>query len=198
MTKDVLQTIRELPSASIFGIYNPKKKKVLVTFSLNTTKGVAAMMSDLKDGSYKDNEMCQDYDDLQLIVLETIEHTSNSVDIKSIFRLHMFYWQNHIESIGLTHYGKRYNYINYKSRLSHGVNYSGKPVVYVNLVTNRNNSFVVGVFKNISDAKQFAKGYLDTQKEEVGYIYPVYARNNLTKEFLIEERMQLKNVFNVR
>lgn len=193
----LIGNIRDLPRSAVFALYNPKKKKVYVTLARNFIKRLAAVTNELRDGSFKLDEMCQDYDDLELIVLET-SNSMDTAETQKVFKLHMFYWQNYVEKLGLTHYGKKYTYVRYKPRLTHGINYSGIPVVFVNLISTRNDSFIVGVFENYFDGKNFSDEYLSKQQNDHGYIYPVYACNDTTKEFLKEDGKRLDNVFKVR
>ena len=190
----VLETMRGLPKSCIFAFYNPTKKKVYLSYARNSIKRIASIMSDLRDGTFSNTEMCEDYLELELIVLETSSN-KNSLDSQAVFRLHMDYWQNYVEKLGLSYYGKRSVYVQYKPRLTHGFDYEGKKVVFVNLVTKRNDSFIVGVFNKTPDAKEFVSTYLDSQGS---YILPVYSYNDLTKGFMKFERSRLVSRMNVR
>lgn len=190
---DVLTILRDAPKSAVFALYNPKKKKVFVTLARNYLKRISTLVTELNDGSFKDNEMCQDFQDLKLILLETSNHPNTAAN-QERFRLQMHYWQEYVEKLGLSHYGKRHIYVKYKPRITTGLNYEGDQVVFVTLVSKRNDKTTIGVFDNAFDAQEFKKEYLDTQS----YIYPVYALNDLTRRYCMHEMLRLSSTFKIR
>jgi len=190
---NIIKEISNLPKASVFGLYNRKKNKVFLCLGKDTTKRLCSLVTELKYNSHRISELCNDLDDLELIILETSTDPNLDNSYKR-FKLHMNYWYDYIETSGITLYGTRYNYIEYKPRITYGLNYNGESVVMIDLVTRRNDSFTVGLFSNYFDAEEFKKQYFDNQK----YVYPVFANNDLTKNYMEYKNGLIENVIRVR
>lgn len=182
MVKDLLG----LPEGCTFALYNPKKKKVQLFVCKNALIRIPQIINDLRNNEHSIRELCEDVRDLELIILET----SNDY---GMLRLHMQYWYDYVKNIGLETY-KRHTYLKYKSRVNVGYDYDGVQRVFVELVNRRNESFVVGVFEKMNEAKEFQKQYFDTQK----YVFPVYANNSLTKNYSEHRDNEIQSVFKVR
>ncbi len=178
-----VSTLTSLPKTSVFALFNPKKNKVHIMYAKNTPIKLIKFIDELKYNKHRNKELCEDVDDLELIILETYEDDF-------ICRMHMNYWYDYVvNKEGLELYGNRHNYLQYKLRKSVSVynydylNKTHVDRVFVEFVNGRNSSFVVGVFDNMSEADAFLETY-----DNVGdFKYPSYAFNKLTKEFLLKE-----------
>lgn len=184
MVKELLK----LPNVGcIYALYNQKRKKTqLFLANSNALLSIPRTISNLRNNDHKSKELCSDINDLELIVLETHEDTS-------YLRLRMQYWYDYVEDLGLETYTKRI-YLQYKSRINVDFDYTGEKRVLVELVNKRNESFVVGVFDKMYEAKEFQEAYFGRSK----YVYPIYANNVLTREYIQTRDKQLDRVFKVR
>ena len=183
---NLVNELHKLPEGCIFALFNPDRAKAQLFLCKNGLLRIQQIINDLRNNEHSCKELCNDLNNLQLTILET----NNDQDI---LRLHMQYWFDYIESVGLTPY-KKHTYLKYKARITVGYDYDAKKRVFVELVNRRNESFVVGVFKKMYEAKEFKDQYFDTQK----YVFPVYANNDLTKKFSEQRDNELEEVFRVR
>jgi len=167
-----LTDLAKLPYISVFCLYNPKKNKVYLAHTNNMLLRFAKLIDELRQHHHSNKELCEDIDDLELVILETyhdIEHA----------RLHMSYWKNYVTNVeGMELYNNN-NYLTYRTRIYEDV-YNER--IYVELVNARNQSFVIGVFDHMIEAKEF-KASLDKSE----FIYPYYATNELTKKYLQDD-----------
>ena len=174
-----LSNLSNLPNNSVFALHNPKKNKVHLMYAKNTLVRLARFIDELRNRENSLTELCDDLDDLELVILETYS-------TESVCKLMMNYWYDYVtEEEGMELYTKR-NYLSYKARieyLSFSYDYLNKnnvDLVYVQLVNSRGKGMIVGVFKSIPEAEEFKKNYLDIQR----HITPVYATNDLTKNYI--------------
>ena len=187
MLETIIADLVELPDACIFVLYNQDKGKAHLALCKNGLLRIPRLINELRKNEHKIKELCEDLGELQLKVLETHE------DYETL-RLHMNFWYNYIEDLGLETYSKRRTYIKYKSRINIGYDYNGDRRVFVELVNRRNESFVVGVFEKMFEGRDFKKQYFDSKD----YVYPVYANNELTKNYVERKSLELTSVFKVR
>ena len=185
-----LSVLTTLPKTSVFALFNPKKNKVHLMYAKNTMVKLVKFLDELKYNKHRNKELCEDVDDLELIILETYSDDS-------ICRMHMNYWYDYIlNEEGLELYGNRRNYLQYKLRTSVSafeydyLNKSNVDRVYVEFINSRNEGFVVGVFDNVPEATQFSEFVSNNQE----YLFTVYASNRLTREFLSKERSREKKL----
>lgn len=184
---NIIQEMKKLPKASIMALYNPKKGLVHLLLCRDGLKSVTRTLSEIREGTYRFKELIEDQDDLELIVLEELNDYST-------LRLHMNYWFQYIKKLGLNLYTKKHNYLQYKARINVSLDLEGDNVVFVELVNRRNEAYVVGVFKNMADAKAFKSFYFDNQR----YVYPVYSTNLETQKYIRKDSEQLNKIFKIR
>jgi len=183
---EIVKQLRELPEGCTFALYNPIRKKSQLFICKNGLIRIPRIINDLRTNEHTNKELCRDLEDLELIILET----SNDY---SLLRLHVQYWYDYMKDIGLETYSK-HTYLKYKARVNVGYDFNGEQKVFVELVNRRNESFIVGVFDNMYDAKTFKVDYFDSMK----YVYPVYANNESTKKYSERTNSELSSVFKVR
>ena len=179
--------MKDLPRASIVALYNPKKKKVHLLLCRDCLRSMSRTLSEIRNKTYKLKDIIEDQDDLELIVLEELSDYDT-------LRLHMNYWYDYIKTIGLELYTKKHNYLQYKARINVSLDFEGDNVVFVELVNRRNEAYIVGVFRNMNEAKEFKSEYFDNQK----YVYPVYAINEDTQKYIRKDSAQLDKIFKIR
>ena len=183
---NIVKELANLPESCIFSLFNRNKMKGQIFLCKNGLLRIPQIINDLRTNQHSIKELCQDISSLELIILET--HPDYE-----LLRLHMQYWGDYLEESGITPY-KKHTYLRYKARISVGYDYDAKRRVFVEMVNRRNESFVVGVFHKMHEAKEFKHEYFDTQK----YVYPVYASNNLTKNYSERRDEELESIFQVR
>lgn len=177
---DVFQSLLETPRSGIVAIYNRKKHKAQLVIAKNLASHLATIATEIRDGIYPNREIMEDRNNLEMIVLETLNGSSPEEDYETL-KLHMHYWYMYCNDLGMSFYSKRL-YVMYKARTRVDIDLKGTMKVFVDLVSRNNKSFVVGVFDKMDEAKEFVKTYF----KEDEYIYPVYANNHHTKEYLEE------------
>jgi hypothetical protein len=182
MVRDLLS----LPEGCTFALFNQKRKKAQLFICKNGLIRIPQIINTLRNNEHSSKELCSDLQDLELVILET----NNDI---SILRLHMQYWKDYLKDLELETYNK-INCLIYKSRVTTGYDYTGELRILVELVNRRNESFVVGVFEKMYEAKEFQKKYFDTRN----YVYPVYANNEHTREYVLTRDSQLESIFKVR
>lgn len=182
------QKLVSQPRSAIFALYNRKENRVYLTLAKNYLKHIATIATDLQDGTFKHRKMQEEKDNLELIVLETLPPYEYET-----LKMHMHYWYLHCKDLGMKFYTKKCHVI-YRANTSIGLDYDGNTVIFVNLVTRRNDKIVVGVFEKMHEAEKYIEDYLETSY----IVYPVYATNELTKRYIEHERLRLDKLFQVR
>lgn len=184
------QELVTAPKTAVFCLYNRKKNKAFLTLGKDYLKRLTQIVTELKDGSFRIKEMNSDINDLEIIILETC----NDDSAYQLFRMQMDYWYDYISNLGIGLYGRRHTFLKYRPRLNMGIDFSGRNVIFVELVNKRYEAEVVGVFDSLEEAENFKQHYFLDQK----YVYPIYSTNNLSKEYFLEKQQQLDSLFRVR
>ena len=180
-----IKDLSDLPKISVFALFNPKKNKVHLMYAKNTLIKLAKFIDELKYNKNRNKELCDDVEDLEVIILETY------VD-ESICRMHMNYWYDYVTKVEQLELYSRYNYLVYKPRITvsaYEYDYLNKNQVdrvYVEFINARNEGTVVGVFNNIIEAEEFKASCIDTQE----HLFSVYACNELTKEYVQKKELK--------
>lgn len=184
---NLFQTLLNQPRSAIFALYNRKTNRVHLTLAKNFVKHLSTISMGMQDGTFKHKQMVRDKDDLEVVVLETLPpHELETL------RIHMHYWYLYCRDLGMKFYTKKCHII-FRPRTRIGLDYNGNTVVFVELVTRRNNAEVVAVFEKMYEAEEYIRDYLVGE-----FIVPVYATNELTKSYVTESNNELSKLFKVR
>lgn len=130
-------------------------------------------MEELEQGKYFNKEMVQDFNDLDIVILESVYDGYNA-------REHMEYWKQYFLDSGYTMYGK-INYNKYHTKLT----VIGIDKVLVEIVhQRRDKKEVVGIFDCKQDAVEFIRDYYSPDTNI--HMFKVYANNKATREWIQE------------
>lgn len=188
----MIKEMSNLSKCSIFVLYNRKKNKALMCLAKDQLKRLSQIISELKNRNFRIKEMYSDIEDLEIITLEDCQTDLVYED----FKLHMSYWYDYLERIGIDLYSNRHTYIEYKARCSEGINELGESVIQVELVTKRNKTTLVGVFRNTIEAEDFISQYYNNRVNP--YNYPVYSCNEMTTRYFRYLERDILNMFKLR
>lgn len=157
----------ELAQPGVFALVHYRTKAMYIGYSNNMLVSISDHLSKAKTGTHECKELNKMFKNLRLYVIEY----SNSPKVRAA------YWYKQYSSLGITLYNQRVP-VNYKARIEVGSDY----LVYVKIVTNRNDALVLGVFTTMAEAKQF---YDIVASQE--QIVPIYATNELTRKYVEEQ-----------
>jgi hypothetical protein len=171
--KSFTDLLFKAPANAVYAFVNEKDKRIYITYCTSFLSSVDRTIQLIERSKNSNRLLYDDRNKLDLIVLAT-----DLVD-KNSMRLMTSYWSNHYRNIGYSLY-RKYNHIEYKIRTVINKSYQ----IEVQLVTRNNATLVVGVFSKAEEANEFTNECLVKQGS---CILPVYALNQLTKEYFIKQ-----------
>lgn len=163
--------IKDIPEAGLWAFINNYTKKVWISYSDHILGSIARNVRDLNDGSHETKDLQKDNKGLKIVIIEECRDREHQL-------LFMEYYYNKYRNKGYTHYRKL-----------HGLQYTPAVVVERNLLVHvylknkKNVKKLVGVFDNIDDANIFVSYAF----KKMSVVFPVYARNELTRKAVIEQ-----------
>lgn len=158
-----------VPPHGMWALISNSAKKIYISYNSDMLLAIAQHIKLLNRREHPIKAMLKNKKSLKLIILDTAkldEHTA---------KLHLNYWIDKYKKMGYKSY--RNPLLTYK------VTYDvmGDKLV-VQLVTSRSRKIVVGVFRDLFKAYEF----IETYYEGKDVIFPVYANNKLTREYMKE------------
>jgi hypothetical protein len=165
LTANALSELREFVGAGVYALENWIDGKVDVRHSTNCLEAVVRHYTQLQQGTHPCKEMLKDWGRLHFVMLEKIEDLQYRMMAQS-------YYLNRYQEQG-------YKFYRFRPALTYRVKIDIEDFYAVVRLKNSNHdSFVVGVFKNMSDAETFVATYYAKKLP-----FPVYACNEDTKRF---------------
>ncbi len=167
--------LRAIPECGVWALINHRTKKLVLFVADDILGAIARNVRLIKDGEHDVKDLHRDVRSLNVEVLSVVKDKEHQL-------LHMEHFYNIYRNRGYTSYRK-----------VKGLQYSPRVVVerdklgghelyaYVYLVNRHNDKKVMGVFKNVDDANIFVSYAF---KRSV-VVYPVYARNELTRKYVM-------------
>lgn len=156
----------ELGQSGVFALVHYRTKAMYIGYSNDILISVSHHLAKARAGQHECKALNKQYKNLRLYVLEY----SNDPKIRCS------YWYNYYSNLGYHLYNRR-SPVKYKLRIEIGSNY----LVYVKIVTSRNDSQVIGVFSTLDEATEFYNFVL-TQEQ----LRPILADNELTRKYVEE------------
>lgn len=160
----------KLPRGGIFIFLNYKKRTVYISFSKNLVWSLAKNVKEIQDRVHVCNALNTDIRDLEFMIIETLNYHDTLLDIHSKMNDYIQYYRNK-------------DYVIKHSRILQPrfVTQIGEDLkVYCKLKGQGIKEYIVGVFNNLEESKEFQEIYRNMK-----IIYPVYAINDLTREYCI-------------
>ena len=164
----------ELSRPGIYVLVNNRHKRVAVAHTNDLLRSIASIVTSINHGTHKCQKLNEQKDWLSLEILETVEDSTTRY-------LRYEHWVAHYRKLGYkTYFYKKA--LQYQVKLdilpdfTHGNN---NLLAYVHLINKRRDKLVVGVFNNIEEAK----GWIEETYRPMDIISPVYAVNDLSREY---------------
>ena len=143
---NLLINLFNYPELCIYGLINSKDHKIYIGYTTNLPSALSRI---IKETKYSNNKLKQDWNKLELIILETI------TDRKNLRVRHRFY-NNDYSNKGWMLYNKNSNLTSYKLRIDVMNNGIGKDLnVQVKLISRRYREIVVGIFNTYEEASNW-------------------------------------------
>lgn len=161
---EFLDTFQTLPNSCVFAIISDSKRTCSVMHSNALQSRLGAILEAHEVGC-------------RLVVLDVLDDLEHKLLLCEKYKL------KYVE-LGYDILNKR-SYINYYTRIQYDRSFHTVNVVLYN---KRRDKKIVGVFKNINEAREFVSQYY---KQEV--LFPVYSTNKCTREMREKERRGNKN-----
>lgn len=161
---------KELLQLSVSGVYaliNDSNRRVYVSYGTSIIDSLQRLIRDLKKPDTKLKLLKEDLEKLRFVILETC-------DEDKMKPLYTYYTEQFIEK-GFETY-RNYKSTKYKVRITLGPDLK----VHVQLVNKSRKIITVGVFHHVHNAETFVR--INYSKP---YIYPIYAKNELTQQFIL-------------
>lgn len=168
----VFEEMYNFPQSGIYVIINKKKKYVYISYSKNLLTTVCKNIREMQNRVHVYKPLNKgDIKDWKFSIIETINKDDNSIlDISTKINYYITEYRNIGYDI------KTYtNIVKFKFRVDVGQDYR----VYCKLITRGYKEYVVGVFNNRQESKQFEELYRNMK-----VIIPIYSINSLTKEYI--------------
>lgn len=171
MFKEVFETLYNLPREGIYAIRNEQEKSVYISYSKDLLTSVSKNVKQIKEKVHICNFLNREIEELEFGIIETLNYYTTKLDIHCLLYYHITEYRN-----------KGYTVIAYRNikPLRFRVDIGQDCRVYCKLITKDYKEYVVGVFNNKIEAKDFIKQYQDMDS----LIYPIYSINDLTKEYI--------------
>lgn len=166
LNNDFIHTIQNLVQPGYLAIINDFTKKVYLRPCSNVAEALMRILKEIKDNTFIEKEVIEYKSMLQFCIHGLGIH-------QSMLKLHYKYYEEYYRNRGYTSYRLGYTPVEYTVRTTIETDYK----VYIRLVNRRNDSFIVGIFNNLNEAKVFVD---ECYSNSVKYL--VYALNDLTKE----------------
>lgn len=165
----VLKLMYELPRSGIFKFVNEEKKLVYISYSKNLITSLSRNIKEIQDKVHVYKPLNEDFEDWKFDIIETLNYHDTILDISCKINLY-------IEEYKQLGYNVRthQNIQKLKFRVDIGQDYK----VYCKLISRGRTEYVVGVFKDMEDAKEFIEMYRNIKN-----IVPIYSTNQLTKDY---------------
>lgn len=165
----IFKSMYELPRMGIFEIRNDRNKEVYISYSKNLVQSVSRNILEMKDKIHVYKPLNYNIRDWKFSIIETLSRNDSLLDISCKVRVVEHEYRN-----------KGYTVKLHKNimQLRFRVDIDNDFKVYCKLITKSYNEYVVGIFKNMKDAEYFVDMY-----RNMGTIIPVYANNELTREY---------------
>lgn len=158
----------------IYVLIDNRHKRVAVVHTNDLLRSISTTITQIKNNTHPCKKINEHKDWLSLEILETIEDRTNRY-------LRHGYWMNFYTKMG-------YKPFYYKKALEYKVKLDVEPdftpghnnlLAYVHLITLRRDRLPVGVFNTVEEAKE----WIETTYRPMEQIIPVYATNELSREY---------------
>jgi hypothetical protein len=170
MNKKIFKDMYKLPREAIYAFRNEKEKSVYITYSKDFLTAFSKNIREIRDKVHICKFLNRNIRDLEFEIIETMSKETTSLDIHCLLIHHI----QRLRDEGYTVIGYR-NIQPLRFRVHIGQDFK----VYCKLITKQYKEYVVGVFETMKDANPFIETY-----KAMKVIFPVYASNTLTKEYI--------------
>lgn len=169
-TKDLYKDLIEIPRNGIYILKSEKERFVYITYSKDIVMSLGKNIKSIQDRVHTCTALNSGYGDLEFEVIETLSDQYTILDIHC--RIH--YYIDLYTELG-------YNIVTYKTiqklKFKVDVNNDYKVVCKLVAISSRN-EYIMGIFRDMEDAKGFIELYSNMK-----VLQPVYAINELSSNY---------------
>lgn len=159
-----------LPKSGIFVFVNEKSKSVYISYSKNLILTLARNVKEIQDRVHIYKPLNSNLEDWEFSIIETIHYEDSLLDIHCKVNFYVNEYRNNGYDV------KHHNIMVLQFRVEIGSDYR----IYCKLKARNGNEYIVGVFRNRLECS-----YLDDIYRNMKTIIPVYACNELSREYFV-------------
>lgn len=174
--KELFNTMYKLPRCGIYGLVNHKYKRIYISHSQDICTSIARLLRDIHHKITIYKQFIKDASKLEFVYLENINNCDSKIDIQ----MKEVYYIQQYKQLGYELYNTKNRLPNFKVMINVNEDLNR---VYVQLVSRIYKKYTVGVFNNMNEAMEFS-----TVFEKMDIIIPVYATNDLTREYFSKNK----------